>query len=171
MIDEAEESQSVESAIDGVGSEAEERGHPTASVEGGAVPVGGKREEDEDGGRVGSEFAEPALVQEPRVEPAESARWAAQKIGPGRGGPHPELALAVFAALRAARRRLRSAAFCASRSWASFSRYDSPSMSTTSDRWMRRSTAPADPRTSRPSGLGEILRELLPPTPEGEKGP
>jgi len=120
MGEEAELQESSERAVEPGAVESQGRGHACAAEKGGAVAVGGECEEHEHRDRIRTELGEPALVQEPVVEPAEAALWRAQEPGMGRRGrrplhssPAPELFLRFFA---------RCLAFSSVRSLASLAR-------------------------------------------------
>ena len=114
--DEVEVEQAVERLVEVGSLHAQGQGHRLAPVEGRAGAVGREREQRERSDTLRSEEAEPPLVQEAGVEPAEAAGWAADVLRSRRLGRLALHRLAPF--LRVARSRV----FSSLRSFASLRR-------------------------------------------------
>lgn len=123
VIHELELEEPIQGVIEFPAVQAEHQGHSVASVEGGSLPIGSQGEEEQRSGGLGSQAAEPALMQQACVEPAESALGLSDELWPGREGTR-----AGHFGLRPGRGSLacpfpeRSLARRASRSLASLSR-------------------------------------------------
>ena len=121
--DEGERAEVLEGAVELRAIEAEEIGHPPSAEERRALPVAGEGKKQEDGGGFGAEFCEPAVVEEPRLEPAEGLPRPAVELRPGRFGAGTQGAHVPLPFARGGRRgAARRLARCASRSFASFRR-------------------------------------------------
>lgn len=123
VIHEMELEEPIQGVIEIPAVKAEHQSHSVASVEGGTLPIGSECEEEQRSGCLGSQAAEPILMQQACVEPAESTLGLSDELWPGREGTR-----AGHFGLRAGLESLacpfpeRSLARRASRSLASLSR-------------------------------------------------
>lgn len=86
VIHELQLEEPIQGVIEVPAAEAEHESHSVASVEGGTLPIGSEGEEQQRSGCLGSQAAEPALMQQACVEPAESALGLSDELWPWREG-------------------------------------------------------------------------------------